>query len=474
MLRIILLIGIIIGCTLNAQDFVTIRDNQFRIGDSEFKFFGFNAYYLFTQAAFGKKYVTDDVFDAAAEIGAKVVRTWAFYEADSEENSAVIRPSPYKYNETALQALDYVIFKAKEKNVRLILCLVNANPHYGGISQYLRWGRKYLNRDYSINDFYTSDSLKAWYKESMNFLLNRINTFTSVAYKDEPAIFSFELINEATNPGGNPAAVNNWYKEMASYFKSIDFNHLLTTGESGEDDDKSQYSDVNLFYNSSKFLFNGSKGISYSRNISIPEIDYGSFHLYAEGWGIHPAAGVNWIKEHLFIAESMNKPALLSEFGCRNNKAPAYRKWLKEISTLNCRSAIVWHYIHPDIVNSDSYGFNLNDTAIVNEFRKFAAEIEYPLVEKPVPVTAELFQNYPNPFNPVTTIKYSLDYDDQVLLELYTSTGERVGILDEGFRKKGTYELLLSFNSVIYASGPYFYTLRTSKETITRKLLLLK
>ncbi|RPI69648.1 MAG: T9SS C-terminal target domain-containing protein, partial [Ignavibacteriales bacterium] len=304
--------------------------------------------------------------------------------------------------------------------------------------------------------------------------LNRINTYTGTAYKDETTIFSFELINEASNELNNSGILYNWYKEMAAFFKSIDANHLLTTGEMGEDDDRSQYSDINLFYNSSDFLFNGYKGTSYSKNLTVPGIDYGSFHLYAEGWGIHPAAGINWIKEHLFIAETLNKPSLLSEFGSRDNKHTAYKDWLEEVSTMNCRSAIIWQYQHPDIVNSDNYGFNLNDTVLIDIFRNFIREINAPLKKPEMPINAELFQNYPNPFNPVTTIKYALNSDDEIIVELFSSIGERIGVLDEGFKKRGTYELILSFDSERYSSGVYFYSLTTSRGKVTKKLMLLK
>jgi mannan endo-1,4-beta-mannosidase len=464
---------IILFSHMPAQDFITASGSRFLSGGTEFNFLGFNAYYLFTEAAYGRKYVTDEVFDAANEIGVKVVRTWAFYESD-KMNAAVIRYGPYNYNENALQALDYVVAKAKEKNIKLILTLCNNHPDYGGVKQYLTWGRNHLNREFRHNSFFTDDTLKSWYKEYMSMILNRINIYTNTAYKDEIAIFSFELINEGAVVSEDVNIINRWYSEMAEYFKSIDRNHLLSTGEAGEDDDMSAYSDINLFYNSRYFLFNGIKGTSYSENLSLPDIDYGSFHLYAEGWGMHYAAGQTWIKEHLFIAETLAKPSLLSEFGSRQNKPEAYSKWLRSISSYNCRSAVIWQYLHPDVNNTDGYGFNLSDTAIVDVLKNFAVEISSPTQHVEMPLQAELFQNYPNPFNPVTTIKYDLFEDGDIRLELFSITGERVGILDEGFKKRGRYELTLSFDRERYSSGTYIYSLRTSSGTISRKLVLLK
>jgi mannan endo-1,4-beta-mannosidase len=459
---------------MSAQEFITTSGSGFRLGDSEFNFLGFNAYYLMTETAFGKKYITDDVFNAANEIGVEVVRTWAFYESDGTDNPAVICPEPGIYNEEALQALDYVVFMAKEKSIKLILTLCNNNPHYGGIPQYLRWGSKYLNKNLRHQDFFTNDSVKTWYKNYMHMLLNRVNTYTGISYKDEKTIFSFELLNEGSNTFGSPEIIYNWYAEMSDYFKTIDINHLLTTGESGEDNDRTPYSDINLFYNSAHFLFNGFKGTSYSKNITLPGIDYGSFHLYTGGWRMHRAAGINWIKEHLFLAETISKPALLGEFGSKDKKPETYARWLEEVSTMNSRSAIIWQYLHPDVINTDGYGFNLSDTAVINVLKHFVNEINSPPENPVIPLNARLYQNYPNPFNPVTTIKYDLNSDDNIVLELFSITGEKIGVLDEGFKKKGSYELTLSFQSFLLASGTYIYTLRTSSGKTSRKFILLK
>jgi hypothetical protein len=92
----------------------------------------------------------------------------------------------------------------------------------------------------------------------------------------------------------------------------------------------------------------------------------------------------------------------------------------------------------------------------------------------PIPNNVVLYQNYPNPFNPVTTIKYILPEDDFVSLEVYTTLGELVGVVDKGFKEKGKYEIILSFDNILLGSGVYFYTLRTSSQSVTKKLMLLK
>ena len=185
------------------SQFVSTRDSKFILNGRDFRFFGFNAYYLQTNAAdSGKRYIVDDVFSFAKNNGFKVIRTWAFNNSDSIY-PGVISAKPNEIREQGLAGLDYVVAKAKENELMLILTLANNEPAYGGIEQYIKWANQYLSsaQAFSHQHFYSEDSIINWYKFHVSSILNRVNTFTGIAYKDEPAIFSFELINEASNPG---------------------------------------------------------------------------------------------------------------------------------------------------------------------------------------------------------------------------------------------------------------------------------
>ncbi|THU51317.1 hypothetical protein C4D60_Mb06t29750 [Musa balbisiana] len=46
------------------------------------------------------------------------------------------------------------------------------------------------------DDFYTNPVVKGYYKNHIQRLLTRINSITNVAYKDDPTIMAWELINE--------------------------------------------------------------------------------------------------------------------------------------------------------------------------------------------------------------------------------------------------------------------------------------
>ncbi len=464
-----------------SQDgFIKISEKRFILNNNNFKFFGFNAYYLQSEAGTEKKrYIVDDVFRSAKNIGVNVIRTWAFYEDTVFSNPSVIRKSPYEVQESGLVALDYVVYKAREDGIYLILTLSNNYDAFGGIPQYLKWADQLKINDSNShvhNDFFTSDSIKHWFKFYINLLLNRTNVFNGIKYKDDNTIFSWEIMNEAENPDKNFNIIKSWYNEIAGYIKSIDQNHLITTGENGYDVYPNLYSNADLMYNSSYFLFNGYKGTSYFENAGLKNIDYISFHCYPNGWGLSAKAGKTWIKDHYNIAEEFNKPCLLSEFGITENKLSVYKDWLEDIIKSPAQSALVWQYLHPAVINTDGYGFNEYDSPeLMNLFRNYIQMINDDTTRYvTVSDNVILYQNYPNPFNPVTTIKYSLPQNDFISLEIYSVLGKLVGTLDKGFRKKGVHEIILSFDNFLLSSGVYFYILRTSLKSITKKMILLK
>jgi hypothetical protein len=95
-----------------------------------------------------------------------------------------------------------------------------------------------------------------------------------------------------------------------------------------------------------------------------------------------------------------------------------------------------------------------------------------------IPQAYELAQNYPNPFNPSTTISYMIPAGAYVRLEILSLIGQRVRILDEGYRSAATYSLIWDGkdeNRQSVSSGVYFCRLIAGEKVIrTRKLALVK
>lgn len=83
-----------------------------------------------------------------------------------------------------------------------------------------------------------------------------------------------------------------------------------------------------------------------------------------------------------------------------------------------------------------------------------------------------LFQNYPNPFNPVTVIRYNLAVSNFVVLKVYDALGKEASTLVNEKQNAGLHSV--EFNGNNLPGGIYFYTLKTSGNIETRKLMLIK
>jgi len=102
-----------------------------------------------------------------------------------------------------------------------------------------------------------------------------------------------------------------------------------------------------------------------------------------------------------------------------------------------------------------------------------AVEIE----ESNRPTSFVLHQNFPNPFNPTTTINFSLPNADDIDLEIFNMLGQKVTTLESGRLPAG--EHTFDWNATDdsgqnVATGVYFYRLKTSSFTQTKKMVLLK
>ncbi|MGQ9610525.1 MAG: M6 family metalloprotease domain-containing protein, partial [bacterium] len=91
-------------------------------------------------------------------------------------------------------------------------------------------------------------------------------------------------------------------------------------------------------------------------------------------------------------------------------------------------------------------------------------------------------QNFPNPFNPDTWIPYRLQEDSNVLIKIYSASGQLVRTLDLGYKTAGSY---ISKSDAAYwdgknesgdevSSGVYFYHLQTGKSVLIKKMTIIK
>ncbi|MCA0389357.1 MAG: T9SS type A sorting domain-containing protein [Bacteroidetes bacterium] len=89
-----------------------------------------------------------------------------------------------------------------------------------------------------------------------------------------------------------------------------------------------------------------------------------------------------------------------------------------------------------------------------------------------IPDEYTLYQNFPNPFNPSTTIGFQITTADSYTLEIFSSNGEKVQTLLNGFMEPGKYQII--FDASKLSSGLYFYRLRGNGAFFTKKMIYLK
>lgn len=230
---------------------------------------------------------------------------------DTSLNAMGINEGP-----NGLQKLDFLVNEARKRDLKLIIALVDFWAWSGGAQQMRAW---YGSED-KFTFFFQDPRTKDDYKTLVRTVLLRKNTITGVRYKDDPTIFAWDLINE-----GNaiPQELRlSWTREMAAYVKSIDSNHILTSGHAN---------------------------IDTLLDINIPGIDFATWHGYPlyYKWTVDDMD--KRIDEYCAIAARAKKPVILEEFGYPRSEpdaADAYRKWVTSIyRNPNCAGWVVWRLV---------------------------------------------------------------------------------------------------------------------------------
>ncbi|CAD6206935.1 unnamed protein product [Miscanthus lutarioriparius] len=296
---------------------VKTRGNQFVVGDRPFYVNGFNAYWLMILAVDpSTRGKVTEVFQQAAAVGLTVCRTWAF----NDGGWRALQKSPSVYDEDVFKALDFVASEARKYRIRLILSLINNWDGYGGKAQYVKWARDDGGLNFtSDDDFFSDQTVKGYFKNHVKNMLTRVNTYTSVMYKDDPTILAWELMNEprcTSDPTGNK--LQEWVQEMAFHVKSIDPDHLVEVGAEGF---YGPSSPARLPANPNTYA--GQVGTDFIRNHRVLGVDFASVHLYPDTWmsGTTLEAQLkfvaSWMEAHIADAEGTlgGMPVVFTEFG---------------------------------------------------------------------------------------------------------------------------------------------------------------
>ena len=94
-----------------------------------------------------------------------------------------------------------------------------------------------------------------------------------------------------------------------------------------------------------------------------------------------------------------------------------------------------------------------------------------------LPHKFNLYPNYPNPFNPTTKITYDLVNTSDVRLEIYDLVGRKINTLVNQIQNAGHYSIIWNANDQVgnqVSAGVYLFRLQADKQTLTRKMILMK
>jgi hypothetical protein len=329
--------------TSPAPGIVYTQGTQFVLDGYPFYFAGANSYDLFTKST---AEIDTRMADMKAD-GIKVVRTWGF----SHETWHGFEPQKGVYMEEQFRLFDYIMKSARDNGIKIIITLENYWEAYGGIDTRLAWeglpGTSHVNRA----KFFTNAGCKASYKNYLEHFVNRVNYYTGVPYKDDPTIFSWELMNEPRyqDAGENSTGttLRAWVDEMAGYIKSLDTKHMVSAGIEGHE---------------SKYGFGGDEGNPFIYIHQSPYIDFCTAHPYPdESWAnlsVEQAAALvaAWIDDAHNV---VGKPFVLEEFNTHSNKEAYWNAMYAQMESKNAAGDNFWNYNDKitsnfDILHGDS------------------------------------------------------------------------------------------------------------------------
>ncbi len=360
-------------------------------------FVGANNYYL----AYKPRPMVDDVLEGARALGVSVVRLWGFIDRGSLDGSVpnvdgegskdgfyfqAWDPSAQRavYNDgaTGLEGLDYAVAKAGQLGLKVVLVLTNNWHDFGGMDQYLAW--------YGLtahDDFYTEPRVRRAYKDWLSHLALHENSVTRRAYRDDPTLFAWELGNEPRGSAGTASeTLTGWAREMSSYLKSIDPNHLVAVGDEGFLEGQSQH-----------WTYHAQNGVDHRALSALPTIDYATFHMYPDTWGSGFGWPERWIDDHLSVARELGKPTVLEEYGLKVSRdalgriseglearLASYASWNQRVLDHGGNGAMFWMLAgrdpngvpYPDYDHFTVYPGDASSELLRGFARRFASEAQ--------------------------------------------------------------------------------------------------
>lgn len=474
--------------------FAYTQGTRFMLDGSPFYYAGTNCYYL----TFKSQEAVDSVFKDAEAMGLKVIRVWGNLDVGVKTGTTDSEGKPVFTNNNdgpgekdgiyfqyfdkdlgkpvinegkdGLQKLDYALYQAEKHGIKLLITFTNYWDAFGGMGQYIKWAQELGITGLKKDDFYTNETLKGWYKDYVNGLLNHTNPYTGRKLKDEPSVFAWELANEPrcnTDAQCKDNILYNWAKEMSEYVKSVDPNHMVALGDEGFYNKPYGYYNE---YTTSNYAFYGAEGVDFEKLMTIDTLDFGTPHLYLDQWGMkHTGTGQDdllWFKIHGETCAELGKPVILEEFGLTNRtiRDSEYEQWFEVLEgnvyeTVEYAGTNYWmiaSYIdgalYPDYDQYTVYGPEGTDTESTRQL----------IIKHAANMTAK------NSVNTIASDKLSFDRADTTDLTVTAAMKEGVisGITIDGNALTEGKDFTINNNSVTIKAS-YLKTLELKNHVFT-------
>lgn len=327
-------IAFLVACSSDQEsksNFIKVNGHQFIKNGKPYNYVGTNYWYganLAADTIGGDRIRLLKELDFLKSAGIDNLRVLVGAEgADGEpfRVSPTTIKHPGVYSETMLKGLDFLLNEMKKRDMVAILYLTNNWEWSGGVAQYLEWNGygEYVNPNlekFSWDEFfsyqkqfYSCNECMQQLNQYITHIVTRKNTISGTAYVDDPAIMAWELANEPRPMANdNFEPFEQWIKSTAELIRSLDKNHLITTGNEGE---KGCSDSISLF----------------EQIHSLPQIDYLTIHIWMKNWSWYDYNNADstfpvalqlvdkYIDDHYAIAEKLNKPLVIEEFGVGRN-----------------------------------------------------------------------------------------------------------------------------------------------------------
>lgn len=311
------------GAQAAGSPFVQADGTRFMRHGRPYYYVGANLWYgAYLGASADGRARLETELDQLQAIGINNIRVLAASEKTplSVAVNPAIHPTPGEYNEALLRGLDVLLDEMSERGMVAVLYLNHFWPWSGAIAPLTGDMSISPNVDDDWNElmqnsaaFFRSDQAQSEYQSLIGAVITRTNSINGKAYADDPTIMAWQLANEPRLSSGDEKyqhidAYNDWVRTTVRFIKSLDANHLVSTGSEGA---MGTLQDVDL----------------YRKAHEAAGVDYLTFHMWPKDWGwfdvkkaeqtYRPAMATAkaYILRHLQVAKTLNMPVVLEAFG---------------------------------------------------------------------------------------------------------------------------------------------------------------